>query len=59
MAILTEATLADRVAQTPIGRLGTTDDIAETALWLASDKSSFITGQSIAVDGGLGHYLSR
>lgn len=59
MAILNEATLADRVAQTPIGRLGTTDDIAETALWLASDKSSFITGQSIAVDGGLGHYLRR
>lgn len=59
MAILTEATLEERVAKTPIGRLGTPDDIAQMALWLASERSSFITGQSLAVDGGLGHYLSR
>lgn len=37
----------------PIPRAGEPEDIANTALWLASDESSFITGQAIAVDGGL------
>lgn len=37
----------------PIPRAGQADDIARTALWLASDESSFVTGQSIVVDGGL------
>jgi NAD(P)-dependent dehydrogenase (short-subunit alcohol dehydrogenase family) len=37
----------------PIPRAGEPDDIANTALWLASDESSFVTGQAIAVDGGL------
>ena len=36
----------------PVGRLGLPIDIAETAVWLASDKSAFITGQEIVVDGG-------
>lgn len=54
-AILTEETLADRVQRNPLRRIGETEDIAQAALWLASDKSSFITGQSIAVDGGIGH----
>ena len=36
----------------PIGRLGTTSDVAETAFWLASPASGFITGQEIIVDGG-------
>lgn len=36
----------------PSGRLGTTLDIAHLALFLASDYSSYITGQMIAVDGG-------
>ena len=38
---------------TPIGRLGETRDIAGTALFLASDASAFLTGQTIVVDGGL------
>lgn len=58
-AILTPESFADRVSKTPIGRLGETDDIAQTALWLASERSSFITGQSLAVDGGLGHAFMR
>lgn len=36
----------------PIGRVGTVDEIAGTVLWLASSHSSFVTGQSILVDGG-------
>lgn len=37
----------------PIGRLGTPEDIAHAALYFASDESSFVTGASLAVDGGL------
>ena len=37
----------------PIRRVGRPSDIAETVLWLASDASGFVTGQAIAVDGGL------
>jgi len=37
----------------PIRRVGRPADIAETVLWLASDLSGFVTGQAIAVDGGL------
>ncbi|WFR58411.1 3-oxoacyl-[acyl-carrier-protein] reductase [Anaerocolumna sp. AGMB13025] len=38
----------------PLKRLGEVEDIAETAAFLASDKASYITGQTIQVDGGLG-----
>lgn len=38
--------------QTPLCRLGTPDDVAELASFLASDKSKFITGQVFGVDGG-------
>ncbi len=37
----------------PIRRVGRPADIAEIVLWLASDSSGFVTGQAIAVDGGL------
>ena len=40
------------VKQTPMGRLGDPDEIAELALFLASDSSAFITGQAIVADGG-------
>lgn len=36
----------------PIGRVGEPEEVAETVLWLCSSKSSFITGEAIAVDGG-------
>ena len=36
----------------PIPRAGLPEDIAQAALWLASDESSFVTGQAIIVDGG-------
>lgn len=37
----------------PIQRTGVPDDIAQAALWLGSDASTFVTGQAIIVDGGL------
>lgn len=40
------------LAQTPIGRLGEPEDIAYLAVYLASDESDFMTGQTIAIDGG-------
>lgn len=44
---------ASFTAATPIGRLGRPEEIAATALFLASDESSFIAGADIVVDGGL------
>ncbi|MCH3970190.1 MAG: 3-oxoacyl-[acyl-carrier-protein] reductase [Prevotella sp.] len=41
------------VSKIPLRRAGTTDDIANTALYLASDLSSYISGQVIQVDGGM------
>ncbi len=40
------------VGETPLGRIGTAQDVANLVSFLASDKASFITGQVIAVDGG-------
>ena len=39
-------------ARRPLGRIGTPDDIARAALYLASDASSFVTGTTLVVDGG-------
>lgn len=39
-------------ARIPMGRLGTPDDVADTFLYLASDLSSYVTGQHLIVDGG-------
>lgn len=38
---------------TPLGRLGTAQDIAETVAWLCSPRADFITGQTITADGGI------
>lgn len=48
-----EASRADTVRRHPIGRMGTADDIAKGALFLASDDSAFMTGSSLVIDGGL------
>ncbi len=41
------------VAKTPMGRAGTTDDIAGVVAFLCSDDASYVTGQFLAVDGGM------
>jgi meso-butanediol dehydrogenase / (S,S)-butanediol dehydrogenase / diacetyl reductase len=45
--------MAEWVAGIPLGRAGTNDDVANLLLFLASDDASYITGQSINVDGGM------
>ena len=49
--VLGDDTLRELAAQTPLGRLGTPEDIAAAVSYLASDGASFITGQVLAVDG--------
>lgn len=44
---------AGLTAMEPMGRMGRPGEIADTVVWLCSDRSSFVTGQAIAVDGGL------
>jgi 3-oxoacyl-[acyl-carrier protein] reductase len=58
--VLTELTqdlaqnLQDQITNaTPLGRFGTTEEIANAVAFLASDEAAFITGQVLAVDGGL------
>ncbi len=41
------------ISQIPLGHIGSPDDIAATALFLASDEAGYITGQTITVDGGM------
>ena len=40
-------------ARQPVGRLGTPDDVAQAALYLASDAAAFVTGSGLVVDGGM------
>jgi 3-oxoacyl-[acyl-carrier protein] reductase len=48
-----EKVIQSMVSHTPLGRMGTPEDVAEAYLWLASDAASFITGTVLSVDGGL------
>jgi NAD(P)-dependent dehydrogenase (short-subunit alcohol dehydrogenase family) len=47
-----EATKKHLASFHPIGRLGKTEEIAESVIWLCSDKSSFVIGHSLLADGG-------
>jgi 3-oxoacyl-[acyl-carrier protein] reductase len=50
---LPEALQAELIARTPLGRFGTVEEIADAVAFLASDEARYITGQVLAVDGGL------
>jgi 3-oxoacyl-[acyl-carrier protein] reductase len=50
--ILPDATIADVVANTPLGRLGQPEEAAALIRFLLSEESSFMTGQTVAVSGG-------
>ena len=41
------------VSRVPMGRVGTVEDVAYGALFLASDESSFMTGSELVIDGGV------
>jgi meso-butanediol dehydrogenase / (S,S)-butanediol dehydrogenase / diacetyl reductase len=45
--------MAEWVADIPMGRVGTPDDVADLVLFLASDAAGYITGQTINIDGGM------
>ena len=48
-----EEVLAGYAARVPLGRIGRPDEAAEAILWLCGSAASYVTGQSMIVDGGL------
>jgi 3-oxoacyl-[acyl-carrier protein] reductase len=50
---LPEAELQKWVANIPLGRAGTADEVAQLCVYLASDAAAYITGQTIRIDGGM------
>ena len=50
--VLGQEVLDDLARTTPIGRLGTPEDIAAAVAYFASDEASFVTGQVLCADGG-------
>ena len=53
MSLSGSGTHADRVAQVPLGRTGTTEDVAYGVVYLASDESAYVTGIELVIDGGM------
>jgi 3-oxoacyl-[acyl-carrier protein] reductase len=53
-AVLPEEKKAEYLAQIPLGRYASVDEVAGTVVWLASDGAAYVTGAVIPVDGGLG-----
>jgi 3-oxoacyl-[acyl-carrier protein] reductase len=48
-----EKVIAGMVQRTPLGRMGTPEDVAGAYAWLASDEASFVSGAILSVDGGI------
>ena len=51
--VLSDEVKENAKKQIPLGRFAEPEDIANTAVFLASDKASYITGQVLLVDGGM------
>ena len=51
--VLSDEAKAKLASQIPMGSLGSPEDVAQAVLFLASDQSRYITGQVLAVDGGM------
>ena len=52
LSALPDGALTQLAQQTPMGRLGTPEDIAGTVAYFASEEAGFVTGQVICADGG-------
>jgi NAD(P)-dependent dehydrogenase (short-subunit alcohol dehydrogenase family) len=48
-----DALLAEWESMHPLGRIGKPEEVASAVVFLASDESSFVTGESLRVDGGM------
>jgi NAD(P)-dependent dehydrogenase (short-subunit alcohol dehydrogenase family) len=49
---VTKGEIETMAKEDPMGRIGKPEEIAQSVLWLSSDKASYVTGQALAVDGG-------
>jgi glucose 1-dehydrogenase len=54
----TEQALGTLLQLIPYGRIGMPDDVAQAALWLASDLSEYVVGTTLFIDGGMSLYPS-
>ena len=54
--LMTDEQKAGAVANVPLGRLGTTDEMGRAAVFLASDDSSYVNGVELFADGGVAQY---